>query len=149
MEELESLLYIILHWESMILEGGVLQLSTIKGTQRKPKGREPWKNVGGSLAVGSYLQRGSAPPPPPGLLLPPHVSVCGGNQQHSQRCGRYQMSIRRPSSLRLAGHGCRAEHLYLILMLVWQAGCTAETLIAGSSLSEGLISLEPCRGWTR
>ena len=31
---------------------------------KKTQGRRALKNGGGSLAVGSYLQRGSAPPPP-------------------------------------------------------------------------------------
>ena len=35
-----------------------------RGQSKKTQGRTALKNRGGSLAVGSYLQRGSAPPPP-------------------------------------------------------------------------------------
>ena len=68
-KKLKSLLYTILYWESLILEVGGLQLPKIGGGQRKLRGGEPWKTGGGSLAVGSYLQRGSAPLPPP--MQPP------------------------------------------------------------------------------
>ena len=37
------------------------------GWSKKTQGRTALKNGGASLAVGSYLQRGSAPPPPPGI----------------------------------------------------------------------------------
>ena len=52
MEELESLFYMILHWESMVLEGGGLQLRNIGGDQRKPKARLPFKeaNVGSRIS---------------------------------------------------------------------------------------------------
>ena len=43
MEELESLLYMHLHWESMILEGGGLQLPKIGGGQADLGGGQPWK----------------------------------------------------------------------------------------------------------
>ena len=36
-----------------------------RGRQKKTEGRTMLKSSSGSLAVGSYLQRGSAPPPPP------------------------------------------------------------------------------------
>ena len=50
----ESLFYNILHWESMILEGGGLQVSNIGGGQRKlEEKRTGMKSRGGSLAVGS------------------------------------------------------------------------------------------------
>ena len=67
-EKLESLLYTILHWESLILEGGRLQLPKIGGSKNNSGAASPEKR-GGSLAVGSYLQRGSAPPPPRGAAL--------------------------------------------------------------------------------
>ena len=35
-----------------------------RGLSKKTQGRRALKNGGGSLAVGSYLQRSSAPPPP-------------------------------------------------------------------------------------
>ena len=37
-----------------------------RGQPNKTEGRTGPKNKGGSLAVGTYLQRDSAPPPPPG-----------------------------------------------------------------------------------
>ena len=40
-----------------------------KGRSKKIQGRTGLKNGGGSLAVGSYLQRGSAPPPSRGQGL--------------------------------------------------------------------------------
>ena len=43
MEKLESLLYRILNWESLILEGGDLQLPKIGGSQRKLRGGRAWK----------------------------------------------------------------------------------------------------------
>ena len=61
-EKLESLLYKILYWESLTLEGGGLQLPKIGGGERKLRDRQPWKM---GAAVGSYLHRGSAPPLPP------------------------------------------------------------------------------------
>ena len=36
-----------------------------RGRSKKTEGRTRPKSRGGSLAVGTYLQRGSAPPPPP------------------------------------------------------------------------------------
>ena len=53
-----------LHLESLILEGSGLQLPTIGGV-KETQWQTPQKNGGGSLAAGSYLQRGSASPPPP------------------------------------------------------------------------------------
>ena len=41
-----------------------------RGRSKKTEGRTRPKSRGGSLAVGTYLQRGSAPPPPPPPLLP-------------------------------------------------------------------------------
>ena len=41
----------------MILEGDGLQLPKIGGGQSKTQGQTALKNGGGSLAVGSYLQR--------------------------------------------------------------------------------------------
>ena len=35
-----------------------------KGLSKKTRGQTALKSRGGSLAIGSYLQRGSAPPPP-------------------------------------------------------------------------------------
>ena len=49
----------------MILEGGSLQLSKIGGSLGKTQGQTALKSGGGSLAVGSYLKKGSAPPPFP------------------------------------------------------------------------------------
>ena len=43
MEKLESLLYTILHWESMILEGGGLQLSKIGGGKNNSGAESPEK----------------------------------------------------------------------------------------------------------
>ena len=37
-----------------------------RGWSKKTEGRTRPKSKGGSLAVGTYLQRGSATPPPPG-----------------------------------------------------------------------------------
>ena len=39
-----------------------------KGAAKKTEGRPAPKSGGISLAVGTYLQRGSAPPPPPGCI---------------------------------------------------------------------------------
>ena len=47
MEELESVLYTLMHWESMILEDDGLQLSKIGGGQRKLKGGKPLIEFGG------------------------------------------------------------------------------------------------------
>ena len=57
-------MYAILHSESLILEGGGLQLKKNRRHSKKTQGRTGLKSGGGSLAVGTYLQRGSAPPPP-------------------------------------------------------------------------------------
>ena len=38
-----------------------------RGRSKKTQGPTALKSRGGSLAVSSYLQRGSAPPPPPGV----------------------------------------------------------------------------------
>ena len=40
-----------------------------RGRSKKTEGRTRPKSRGGSLAVGTYLQRGSAPPPPPPGVL--------------------------------------------------------------------------------
>ena len=56
--------YIILYWESMILGGSILQSPKIGVGQRKLRDGQPKKVGAVDLAVGSYLQRGSAPPPP-------------------------------------------------------------------------------------
>ena len=41
-----------------------------RGRSKKTVGRTRPRNKGGTLAVGTYLQRGSAPPPPRVLDLP-------------------------------------------------------------------------------
>ena len=49
----------------MILEGGWSATLTNRGWLKKTQGWTALKSRGSSLAVGIYLQRGSAPPPPP------------------------------------------------------------------------------------
>ena len=46
-----------------------MQLQEIGGSQREPRRGRALKNGGGSLAVGSYLQRGCAPPLDFSILL--------------------------------------------------------------------------------
>ena len=55
----------------MIVEDGGLQNPKIWAVKENPGTDSPEKAmaVASSLAVGSYLQRGSAPPPPPRHLL--------------------------------------------------------------------------------
>ena len=69
----------------MILEGGGLQLPKIGGGKR---GRRALKNGGSSLAVGSYLQRGSAPPPPRALQSAPSWVVTRRRGEASALIGR-------------------------------------------------------------
>ena len=45
-----------------------------RGRSKKTEGRTRPKSMGGSLAVGTYLQRGSAPPPSGGSN-PPHLGL--------------------------------------------------------------------------
>ena len=40
-----------------------------RGQSKKTEGRTRQKSKGGSLAVGTYLQKGSAPPPPGGRSI--------------------------------------------------------------------------------
>ena len=47
----------------MILEGGGLQLPKIRVRSKTNSQADSPESGGSSLAVGSYLQRGSAPPP--------------------------------------------------------------------------------------
>ena len=51
-----------------------------RGQSKKTQGRTALKNWGGSLAVCSYLQRGSAPPPPPTGILRWFVVIIGYDQ---------------------------------------------------------------------
>ena len=71
MEELESLLYITCTLSFPLrkydFRGQLFAAPKNRGQSKRTQGRTVLKNEGGSLAVGSYLQRGSAPPPP----LPP------------------------------------------------------------------------------
>ena len=46
-----------------------------RGRSKKTEWHTKAKSKGGSLAVGTYLQRGSAPPPSPGLFP---RRACGG-----------------------------------------------------------------------
>ena len=55
-----------------------------RGRSKKTQERTALKNWGGSLAVGSYLQRGSDPPPPRGYKVhsrPRHLQEKGANSE--------------------------------------------------------------------
>ena len=66
MEKLESLLYNFT-LRKFDFRGQLSVTPKNRGRSKKTQGRTALKNGGGSLAVGSYLLRVSAPPPPPGI----------------------------------------------------------------------------------
>ena len=75
MEKFKSLLYTILHGESLILEGCAQHFSKIGGGQRKLWGRQPWKT--GAIVwqwVATFKE--AVPPPPP--TPPTHPPTSAG-----------------------------------------------------------------------
>ena len=69
--------YILLKIIDISLPRPVVCNSQNRGRSKKSQGRTALKNRGGSLAVGSYLQkRQYQPPPPPGATDPHPHSLC-------------------------------------------------------------------------